>query len=162
MPASPPAPAASWICATGGCILQPRARCILLALSLAFAPPALAQAKKGPKCPATFNEFLERFETDRAFHLANVRLPLPIAFVDDGVQIKDRLSRMQYTRPRQPWYPTPSLQAQWELRKVVRDLSATRKLVHFEQADAESYSVDFHFQKSAGCWRLVFMDDRSP
>jgi hypothetical protein len=36
-----------------------------------------------------------------------------------------------------------------------------RRVVHFEQADRESYWVDFHFQKAGNCWRLVLMDDRA-
>lgn len=149
---------------------------LALSLGIGFATPATGQAKKkrparpaasenvpAPKdCPARFEPFLERFETDFTFQVATVRYPLPIAFLDDGVQIKDKLNRMQYTKPRQPWYPTPALQAQWELRKEVKTVSPTRRLVHFEQADPESYSVDFHFQKNGNCWRLVFMDDRAP
>jgi hypothetical protein len=147
-----------------------------LALGLALAQQAWGQAKKkrprptanenvpAPKgCPAQFAPFLERFENDFTFQVAVVRYPLPIAFMDDGVQIKDKLNKMQYTKPRQPWYPTPALQSLWDLKKEVRTLSPAKRVVHFEQAgDPESYSVDFHFQKAGSCWRLVFMDDRAP
>lgn len=150
----------------------------ILALSLAFSVPAWGQTPKGkaakakrkapsenvaaPKdCPSRFEQFLERFETDFTFQVATVRYPLPIQFLDDGVFIKDKLNRMQYTRPRQPWYPTPALQFQWELKKEVRAVSPTRRIVHFQQADPESYWVEFHFQKNGNCWRLVFMDDRA-
>jgi hypothetical protein len=76
------------------------ARCILLALSLALAFPAWGQAPKArakkkpapsenvaaPKdCPAKFEEFLERFESDFTFQTSVVRYPLPMAFIDDGV-----------------------------------------------------------------------------
>ena len=146
-----------------------------LALGLALTQQAWGQAKKkrarppanenvpAPKdCPAKFEPFLERFENDFTFQVAVVRYPLPIAFMDDGVQIKDKLNKMQYTKPRQPWYPTPALQSLWELKKEVRTLGPAKRVVHFEQADPESYSVDFHFQKAGNCWRLVFMDDRAP
>ncbi|MGQ0653577.1 MAG: hypothetical protein ACT4P4_15125 [Betaproteobacteria bacterium] len=147
-----------------------------VALGLALSPQAWGQAAKkkrarppvnenvpAPKdCPRKFEPFLERFETDFTFQVAVVRYPLAIAFMDEGVQIKDKLNKMQYTKPRQPWYPTPALQSLWELKKEVRTVSPTRRLVHFEQADPESYSVDFHFQKHGTCWRLVFMDDRAP
>jgi len=124
--------------------------------------PAASENVPAPKdCPSKFEQFLERFETDFTFQVAVVRYPLQIAFMDDGVQIKDTLNRMQYTKPRQPWYPTPALQAQWELRKEVRTVSPTKRVVHFQQADPESYSVDFHFQKAGSCWRPVFMDDRA-
>ena len=129
-----------------------------LTFNLWFALPAAAQQAK---CPAKFDEFLQRFETDMRFQVAHVRFPLPISFLDEDGRIKDRLSKLQYTKPRQPWYPTPEMQAQWEVRKSVRDVSKTRKIVHFEQQDVEAYWVDFHFQKSGPCWRLVFMDDRS-
>jgi hypothetical protein len=154
------------------------ARFILaLSLTLSFALPLQAwgqapktKAKRKPApetvappkdCPAKFEQFLERFENDFKFQVATVRYPLPIQFLDDGVAVKDKLNRMQYTKPRQPWYPPPSLQAQWELRKEVRTVSPTRRVVHFEQADRESYWVDFHFQKAGNCWRLVLMDDRA-
>ena len=127
------------------------------------ARPAVNENVPAPKdCPAKFEAYLERFENDFTFQVAVVRYPLPIAFMDDGVQIKDKLNKMQYTKPRQPWYPTPALQSLWELKKEVRTLSPTKRVVHFEQSDPESYSVDFHFQKSGTCWRLVFMDDRAP
>ena len=149
---------------------------LALTLALGICPQAAGQAKKkkgarpaasenvpAPKdCPAKFEPFLERFETDFTFQISVVRYPLPIAFMDDGVQIKDRLNKMQYTKPRQPWYPTPALQAQWELRKEVRAAGPTRWIVEFQTADPDSYWVEFHFQKNGKCWRLVFMDDRAP
>jgi hypothetical protein len=133
------------------------ARFILL-LSLLAALPAAAQPAK---CPARFDEFLQRFETDMRFQVAHVRFPLPISFLDEDGRIRDRLTKLQYTKPRQPWYPTPELQAQWEVKKSVRELPPRRKVVHFEQQDAESYWVEFHFERWSSCWRLVFMDDRS-
>jgi hypothetical protein len=122
---------------------------------------AFAASAAGAACPGRFEEFLQRFESDAGFHVASVRFPLPMAFVDDNVRQKGRLTKREYVMPRQPWYPTPALQADWRLSKAVRDVSATRRIVHFEQPDAEAYSVDFHFQKAGGCWRLVFMDDHS-
>ena len=122
---------------------------------------AFAASAAGAACPARFDDFLQRFESDPKFHAAAVRFPLPMAFVDDGVKQKGRLTRREYILPRQPWYPTPALQADWQLTKAVREVSATRRIVHFEQPDAEAYSVDFHFQKAGGCWRLVLMDDLS-
>ena len=134
------------------------ARCTLL-LSLFFAAPAFAAG-----CPAKFDAFLERFENDRKFHLASVRFPLPMTYLDAAgdtpVKHRTRLSRREYSLPRQPWYPTPDLQDEWELAKTVRDVSKNRKVVRLEQIDADGYKAEFHFQKSGACWRLVLMDDQ--
>lgn len=136
------------------------ARFVLL-LSLVFAQAAIAQA---PKCPQKFEDFLERFETDRKFHLGAVRFPLPMSYMDvaddEPQRMKGRLSKREYAGPRQPWYPTPELQRDWQLTRAIEHISPTRKVVRFRQSDPQTYSVDFHFQR-AGCWRLVFMADHS-
>lgn len=138
------------------------ARCILLASLLvglaAGATPAFAA------CPAKFDAFLERFESDRKFHLESVRFPLPMTYLDANgdtpVKHRTRLSRREYSLPRQPWYPPPALQDEWSLARTVRDVSKTRKVVRLEQIEVDGYKAEFHFQKAGACWRLVLMDDQ--
>ena len=135
-------------------------RLSLLLLLLAGAMPALGA------CPAQFDDFLDRFETDRKFHLSSVRYPLRMTYLDEGpddepVKHATRLSRREYSMPRQPWYPSPDLQEDWNLEKSVRDVSKTRKVVRMEQRDVDGYRAEFHFQKFGACWRLVLMDDQS-
>src|SRR5687768_12713429 len=132
------------------------ARCILLLSLLSHlslvATPAFAA------CPQKFDAFLERFEKDRKFQLASVRFPLPMTYLDGPgdrpVRHKSRLSRREYSMPRQPWYPTPALQAEWNLTRTIRDVTKTRKVVRLEQSDADGYRAEFHFQKAGACWRL--------
>ena len=138
------------------------ARCtLLLSLLVGLATPVPAFAA----CPAKFDAFLERFETDRAFHLRSVRFPLPMTYVDTPrdapVKLRTRLSRREYSLPRQPWYPPPELQEEWNLTRTVRDVSKTRKVVRLEQADVDGYKAEFHFQKAGACWRLMLMDDQA-
>lgn len=143
-----------------GCIRPSALRLPGLLVLLAAAWPAAAQ-----RCPAAFDEFLERFETDRKFHERAVRFPLRMAYLDwvgdRAVKHHGRLSRREYVMPRQPWYPSRELQDEWRLAREVRDQGKTRRIVRFEQADAEGYKAEFHFQRVSGCWRLVFMDDQS-
>ena len=135
------------------------ARCILLASLLAAAQAFAA-------CPSKFDDFLDRFESDRKFHLSSVRYPLRMTYLDDGpedvpVKHATRLSRREYSMPRQPWYPPPGLQEDWKLAKTVRDVSKTRKVVRLEQLEVDGYRAEFHFQKFGACWRLVLLDDQS-
>ena len=139
------------------------ARCMrlrLLLVLLAAAAPAFGA------CPAKFDDFLDRFESDRRFHLSSVRYPLRMTYLDDGpedvpVKHATRLSRREYSMPRQPWYPSPELQEDWKLAKTVRDVSKTRKVVRLEQLEVDGYRAEFHFQKVGACWRLILLDDQS-
>ena len=135
-------------------------RLSLLLVLLAGAAPALAA------CPAKFDDFLDRFETDRKFQVSSVRYPLRMTYLDEGpddapVKQATRLSRREYSMPRQPWYPSPDLQEGWKLEKSVREVSKTRKVVRLEQREVDGYRAEFHFQKVGACWRLVLMDDQS-
>ena len=93
------------------------------------------------------------------------RFPLPMTYLDaprdTPVKLRTRLSRREYSLPRQPWYPTPALQDEWNLTKTIRDVSNTRKVVRLEQADVDGYRAEFHFQKTGACWRLTLMDDQA-
>ena len=136
------------------------ARCILLLASLVLSSQALAA------CPGRFEDFLERFENDKRFQLTAVRFPLQMNYLDESgdggvVKHRTRLSKREYSMPRQPWYPSPAMQSDWKLVKTVSDAGKTRRIVRLEQADVDGYKAEFHFQKMGACWRLVLMDDQS-
>jgi hypothetical protein len=141
-------------------------RCLKMLLATLALLPLLGWATDESMCPKEFPRFLPRFESDIKYQVASVKFPLLVAYLEtsghsDPIRKTESIFRAAYLKSKHPYYPTPAIQANRRLERKIEDRSSSMKVVRFDQPDSDAYSVEYHFKKEGGCWRLTFMEDFS-
>lgn len=127
-------------------------------LIAAFALPGAVLAEE--TCPARFDQFLERFESDRVFQQERTTDPLQYTFLDYAAQPepkeqRKRLSKAELAQRKDAIFPSPATQKSHGLSiKKIADLPKSRKWVRIAKPDT-GYQLDYYFDKTAACWTLT-------
>ena len=122
-------------------------------------------AAHASECPASFENFLARFEADREFQMRHVEFPLKLAYIDGAADPAPAPRERDITREeyvaKDSFYPTLEEQATRRLEKKIIRPPTSNMVVEFDKPDSDAYSVNFTFTRTSGCWYLTLVDDQS-
>jgi hypothetical protein len=133
-------------------------------LGVTLLMPIIAIAENS--CPAVFEQFIEKFESDRVFQQAHIKYPLKYTFLDYEAQPEPkerekRLSQKEVARLKAAIFPLRTTQSAHglSLRKI-KVLSPRQMWVQLAKPDT-GYQLDFYFERTAVCWALAEYSDLS-
>lgn len=135
---------------------------MLLAAAGAVVAGATPGAAAKPACPATFEAFAAKFQTDVAFQKARTAPVVATSRVDAAARPEPKTVRGRLPRARVEFPVMPSRRDMREesIRlRIVGAGGATPSLV-LTQEDT-GYLLRLGFARDEGCWRLVSVDDQS-
>lgn len=125
---------------------------------------AAAATGNATRCPGPFSDFLLMFESDETFRLEHVQFPLHVTYIDAAAIPEPAARTKQVSRDAfisAGLYPTAETQTLRGLKKRIIELSAMEAVVHFDQRDTDSYTVEYRFKRESDCWHLMQIDDQS-
>ncbi|MEQ1659026.1 MAG: hypothetical protein ABL896_09645 [Hylemonella sp.] len=133
-------------------------------LVFTFLMPVIAIADDA--CPSGFEQFLEKFESDRVFQQAHIKNPLKYTFLDYQAQPEPKkrekqLGQTAVARLKEAIFPLRPMQSAHglSLRKI-KELPSHQMWVQLAKPDT-GYQLDFYFERTAVCWTLAEYSDLS-
>jgi hypothetical protein len=130
-------------------------------LLFALATANFAQANAA--CPASFDPFIRQFETTPSLQLAQTQFPLLYRSIDQNdPEMKMKETRVtRQNREKHELFPSAQFQQEYKLIKKLQSPRANRCTVTFSAPDSDSYSLVFKFEKRAGKWVMVEVENHS-